>query len=249
MLSWPIVNDDREAFPGPPFLPPVDPAVAHGAAGAAVTAEAFAGFLADGDEEIARWALSRQLAARPRAAVYDTFVREAMRLVGERWLSGRWTISEEHLASRTLSRVLASLAPEPSPADRLDPVAILAGVAGEEHAIGLMALAHVLRESGFAVADLGADVPAEDLVRFTAKADARLVALSASSSVREEVVRDTVTAVLALPRPPAVMVGGRIAELTSLGDLGADWVGTSLVDCARFAGDLATRLGAERDPA
>ena len=33
------------------------------------------------------------------------------KLVGERWLSGRWTISEEHLASRTLGRVLASLGP------------------------------------------------------------------------------------------------------------------------------------------
>ena len=62
---------------------PVDLAeAARALAGAEVTAEAFAGFLADGDEEIARWALQRQLSARPRAEVYDTFVRDAMRLVG-----------------------------------------------------------------------------------------------------------------------------------------------------------------------
>jgi methanogenic corrinoid protein MtbC1 len=247
MLSWRIVSDERDAQAsrGLPFLPPVDPAQARPTAGAEVTAEAFAGFLADGDEEIARWALGRQLAARPRAEVYDTFVRDAMRLVGERWVSGRWTISEEHLASRTLGRVLTALAPETGPADRLDPVAILAGVAGEEHSIGLMALSHILTEAGFAVSDLGPDVPAEDLVRFTAKTEARLVALTASTSVREEMLRDTVAAVLALPRRPALIVGGRIAEVASLGDLGADWTGSSLVDCARFATELAGRLARE----
>ena len=105
MLSWPIVSDDRDTRTprGLPFLPPVDPAGGGHAGDAAVTAEAFAGFLADGDEEVARWALSRMLEGTPRAVVYDTFVRDAMRLVGERWVAGRWTISEEHLASRARS--------------------------------------------------------------------------------------------------------------------------------------------------
>ncbi len=234
------MSDDREAPRGLPFLPAVDPSAAQ--TGAAVSAEAFAGFLADGDEEVARWALERHLAERPRATVYDTFVREAMRLVGERWMTGRWTISEEHLASRTLGRVLASLAPASHPPDRIAPVAVLAGVAGEEHSIGLMTLAHILAEAGFAVSDLGQDVPAEDLVRYAAKAEARLVALTASTSVREETLRDTVAAVRALPDRPTVIVGGRIADVADLSDLGADWVGASLEACARFARDLAVRL-------
>lgn len=245
MLSWPTVNDDgdgREA--GLPFLPPVDAgAAARASAGAPVTAEAFAGFLVDGDEEVARWALGRMLAAQPRAVVYDGFVRDAMRLVGERWLSGRWTISEEHLASRTLARVMTALAPEESPADRLDPVAVLAGVAGEEHTIGLMALSHVLREAGFAVHDLGSNVPGDDLARYAAKVEARLVALTASTAARVETLRDAAAAIRALPVPPALIIGGRLADTTDLSDLGAAWVGTSLVSCAAFAEGLARRLG------
>ena len=236
------MSHDPEAPRGLPFLPPVDPTAAR-PGDALVTAEAFAGFLADGDEELARWALSRELAARPRAVVYDTFVRDAMRLVGDRWVSGRWTISEEHLASRTLGRVLTSLAPPPHPLDRVSPVAVLAGVAGEQHSIGLMTLAHVLAEAGFAVSDLGPDVPADDLVRFVARSDARLVALTASSASREENLRDTAAAIRALPRPPALIVGGRIAELVAVGDLGADWSGSSLVDCARFARQLIAAAG------
>jgi MerR family transcriptional regulator, light-induced transcriptional regulator len=250
MLSWRHVSDERNAQTqhGLPFLPPVDPAVAGPLRGAGVTAEAFAGFLADGDEEIARWALSSILQVRPRAAVYDSFVREAMRLVGERWAAGRWTISEEHLASRTLARVLTSLAPAETPADRVGPTAVLAGVAGEEHSIGLMALSHVLTEAGFAVADLGSDVPAQDLVLFAAKTEARLVALSATTSVREEVLRDTIAAVGALPTHPVIIVGGRIAEVADLADMGADWAGTSLVDCARYATELSRRLAQRSDP-
>jgi methanogenic corrinoid protein MtbC1 len=230
-----------------PYLPPVDPAASGSGAGVAVTPDAFAGFLADGDEEIARWALSQQLAERPRALVYDTFVREAMRLVGERWSSGRWTISEEHLASRTLGRVLASVAPEPSPAARVDPVAVLAGVAGEEHAIGLMALSHVLGEAGLSVHDLGPDVPADDLARYVSKVEGRLVALSASSSARLDELVDTVAALHALPSHPVVIVGGRITEHADLSPVGADFVGASLVDCARYARELA-RGGRLSDP-
>lgn len=236
------MSDDPDGPHGLPFLPPVDPDAARSQDADAVTAEAFAGFLADGDEDVARWALTSRLAGRPRAVVYDSFVRDAMRLVGERWISGRWTISEEHLASRTLARVLGSVAPAPHPLDRIAPVAVLAGVAGEEHSIGLMTLAHVLAEAGFATADLGPDVPAQDLVRYAAKTQARLVALTASSPGREETLRDTVAALRALPGRPAIFVGGRIAETTDLDDLGADWVGTSLVDCDRAARALAGRL-------
>lgn len=241
------MSDDRKGPHGLPFLPPVDPSAARSQAGADVTADAFAGFLADGDEDLARWALTRQLAGRPRAVVYDTFVRDAMRLVGERWVAGRWTISEEHLASRTLGRVLTSVAPAPHPLDRIAPVAVLAGVAGEEHSIGLMTLAHVLGQAGFATSDLGADVPAEDLVRYAAKTEARLVALTATTSVREETLRDTVAALRALPARPSVFVGGRIADVADLAGLGADWVGTSLVECDRAARALMLRITPSAD--
>ena len=79
-----------------------------------------------------------------------------------------------------------------------------------------MTLAHILAEAGFAASDLGPDVPADDLVRYAAKAEARLVALTASTSVREETVRDTIAAVRALPQRPAVIVGGRIADVAEL---------------------------------
>jgi MerR family transcriptional regulator, light-induced transcriptional regulator len=236
-------EDDRDGFPR---LPPVQPT---GGGSSAITPEVLAGFLVDGDQELVRWALSLAFGAQTRAEVYDTLVRDAMRLVGKRWTAGRWTISEEHLASRTLVKVLASLAPPESPAERVAPLALLAGVAGEEHSLGLVMLDHVLREVGLGTADLGPNVPADDLVHYAAKAQANVVAITAAGQAREETVRDTIAALKAMPSAPVVMLGGRIADVADvvgLRDAGADWVGSSLRDAAAFARRLMPSLEPRR---
>ncbi|MDQ3493521.1 MAG: cobalamin-dependent protein [Chloroflexota bacterium] len=224
-----------------PILPPVDPDKARVAPGD-LTPEILAAFLTDGDEPVARWALSQLLLGQPRAVIYDTFLRETMSIVGERWASGRWTISEEHLATQTLARVLTSLAPEDTQTQRTGPQAVLAGVAGEEHSIGLILLDHLLREGGWSVAQLGPNVPVDDLVRFVAKFGARLVALTASHAERTDTLHDTIVALRALPRAPRIMIGGRIVDIADPRALGADWTGTSVREAARFADGLRAEL-------
>jgi methanogenic corrinoid protein MtbC1 len=131
-----------------------------------MTPELLAGLLADGDDELAAWVLSNALREQSRAEVFDGLLRDAMRLVGERWREGRWTIAEEHLASQTITRALERIRAPQGPEGRVGPLAVLAGVAGEHHGIGLACLDQVLREVGWTVANLGADVPASDLARF-----------------------------------------------------------------------------------
>lgn len=242
----PAVADDRTGAHGqaadPPDFPPVDSATARVAPGD-LTPEILAAFLTDGDEPLARWALRQVLQGGSRAHVYDTFVRDTMHIVGERWESGRWTVSEEHLATQTLARVLTALAPDDSRAERVGPQAVLAGVAGEEHAVGLILLDHLLRERGWSVAQLGPNVPADDLVRFAAKFEARLVALTASHGDRTQTLRDTVVALRALPVAPKIMVGGRIVDVADVSPIEADWTGTSVRDAARFADELRATIG------
>ncbi len=233
---------------GPPDLPPVDPAAAERVPAATLTPELLASLLVAGDEELAAWTLRNSLAELPRAALFDGLVREAMQLVGRNWANGRWNVAEEHLASQTLMRALEAIRPEPIPADRIGPEAVLAGVAGELHGIGLICLDQVLGDAGWTVANLGADVPAEDLARFIASHGAELVALSASDAERSQAVASAVAAARAA-RPELrlpVIVGGRIAgSPEALAGLDLDWAGTSLVGADRFARDLRRRL-AER---
>jgi methanogenic corrinoid protein MtbC1 len=230
-----------------PFLPPVDPAnAARPLPPTTLTPEMLASLLADGDDELAAWALRGALAERRRAEVFDGVLREAMALIGQRWAEGRWTVAEEHLASQTVIRALDRIRESAGPAGRVGPLAVLAGVAGEHHAIGLACLDQVLREDGWTVANLGPDVPAADLARFLARNQASLVALTASLPDRLDALREAVAAARAVrPADPLpVMVGGAIAgDPAVLVGLGVDWAGTSLVDASRFAASIRERIG------
>jgi methanogenic corrinoid protein MtbC1 len=172
-----------------------------------------------------------------------------MHLVGDRWRSGQWSVAEEHLASQTLLRALDRIRPDLGPDGRVGPLAVLAGVAGEYHMIGLVCLDHVLREIGWTVADLGADVPADDLARYVERNDARLVALSASDPARTATVAEAVSAVRAAAasrgtdRTIPIMLGGRLATHPGIGAaVGVDWTGATLVEAARFADGIVRGL-------
>ena len=55
---------------GTPSFPPIDPSAADGmSAGAAMTPELLAGLLADGDDELAAWALANAHEQLPREQV------------------------------------------------------------------------------------------------------------------------------------------------------------------------------------
>lgn len=227
----------------PPVLPRVDPAAADVLPDETITPELLAGLLADGDDELAAWVLSQALRDTPRTSVYDGLLADAMRLVGERWESGRWSVAEEHLASQTLLRALDRIRPDLGPEGRIGPLAVLAGVAGEHHMIGLVCLDHVLRERGWTVANLGADVPAGDLSRFLTRNEASLIAITVSDSARTGTAADAIAGARAAGARAPIMLGGRLAETPGIAaTIGADWSGRSLADAALFAEDALRRL-------
>lgn len=218
-----------------PFrLPPVGPDPAVPAT--SLTPELLASLLVEGDDALAAWTLRHALAERSRAEVFDVLLQPAMALIGDRWRSGQWGIAEEHLASQTVLRALDSIRPEEGPGSRVGPLAVLAGAAGEQHMLGLVCLAQVLTEEGWSVANLGADVPPEELARFVARNEAVLVALTASDGARLEAVIDAVAAARAARPGVRVLIGGRIASRPDIATtLEADWAGTSLAEAGRVA--------------
>jgi methanogenic corrinoid protein MtbC1 len=220
-----------------PFrLPPVDPSAVDAVPAASLSPELLAGLLADGDDELAAWTLRHAMDESTRIDVYDGLLRDAMRLVGERWKAGRWSVAEEHLASRTLLRTLERLRPEQGPESRIGPLAVLAGVAGEQHMIGLACLEQVLVEDGWSVANLGADLPAEDLGTFLARNEAALVCLSALDAERVGALATAVAACRAARPEVPVLIGGQVTAFPGLAvTVGADGVAHSLAEAAGLA--------------
>jgi methanogenic corrinoid protein MtbC1 len=229
-----------------PHLPPVDPAAERRVAPTTMTPEILATLLVEGDDELAAWTLQNALAERTRAEVFDGLLREAMAMIGSRWSEGRWSIADEHLASQTVTRALDRIQPPTTPEARVGPLAVLAGVAGEHHTIGLVCLQQVLADVGWTVADLGPDLPAADLARFVVANEASLVGLTAALPERAEAVREAVLAcrtAAGRERPVRILLGGALAADGSLvAELGLDFAGVSLVAASQFARRLADDL-------
>ena len=207
--------------------------------------EFLASLLADGDDDMAAWVMSQALSERSRAEVYDEVVRPAMELVGTRWAEGQWSISVEHLASVALNQALSRVRPPENPESRIGPTAVLAAPELEQHVAGLVCLAQILEDDGWHVENLGANLPADDLVSFISTRDVDLVAMSIGTADRLEALRGAVDALRAagggVAELPLLVGGHGVAEIAQLA--GASRVCHSLADAQQFARSLSRYPG------
>ena len=221
------------------------------APGGIATPELVAALLADGDDDLAAWAIGQALEEQPRTVVFEDVVRPAMELVGSRWSSGQWTISQEHLASVALIAALARLRPTEASDSRIGPLAVLAAPAGEQHVAGLACLAQILEERGWRVENLGADLPADDLQRFITGREVDLLALSIGTAAHLASLRATVDTVRhgeQEGRFLPILVGGRGVEGTERDIAGADLVTSSLQRADEYIAMLEQRLPVQTAP-
>jgi methanogenic corrinoid protein MtbC1 len=86
-------------------------------------------------------------------------------------------------------------------------VAVLACAPGEQHDIGLLMLAVMLRADGWRVEFLGADTPVDSAIAFADRIGATMLCISAARAESVELLR-AAFASTAPPADAAVVVGG-----------------------------------------
>jgi excisionase family DNA binding protein len=121
--------------------------------------------------------------SRDWAETCDRLCSGLLTEIGERWANGKMTCAQEHAMSRSLEVAIAKIAHQ-FPVSPTAPTMILACPPGERHTLGLTMVELVLRERGFKVQFLGADVPAHDIVEQVRKARPVGVGLGASACAR-----------------------------------------------------------------
>jgi methanogenic corrinoid protein MtbC1 len=142
--------------------------------------DAYVMALLAGDEVAAEITIREAIEASFTIAEIDhSIIAPAMWLIGELWEKGEISVAEEHLASEITVRVLALQREAGRIArDRGAHRVMLAAPAGELHVIALRMVANLLREAGYDVLMLGADVPPEALARAAGRHRAEVVVLS-----------------------------------------------------------------------
>jgi DNA-binding transcriptional MerR regulator/methylmalonyl-CoA mutase cobalamin-binding subunit len=128
--------------------------------------------------------------------------------IGDAWERGEIRIATEHFASSFLrGRLMAMFQVYPL---RKQAPSILVGCApDEQHEIGSLILAIMLRRDGLRVEYLGPDLPLDDLVEYASYEHPALICLSATLNSSAKVLSQMQARLARLNPPPIFTYGGR----------------------------------------
>ncbi len=147
-------------------------------------------------------------------------------LLGEGWAGGKVSVGQEHLTSAAVrARLERSLA---EPRGALRGVAVLACAPGEQHELGLLMLACLLRADGWEVVYLGQCTPVADAVEVAAEQGATMLALSVTMAENVEPLERGFGELGRVTRTRSVVIGGASASAGLAKRLGARYVGDDL---------------------
>jgi DNA-binding transcriptional MerR regulator len=155
------------------------------------------------DEPRAQAIVDRLLAAATVDTLLSDVVLPYLRELGERWERGEASIAQEHFASAVLRGRLLGLARGWGLG--VGPLAVLAGLPGEQHDLGLIAFGLVLRTRGWRIVHLGPDAPIDTVEDVCRQLQPSLVVLYA---VTDERVQHAVESLGALASRHRVALGG-----------------------------------------
>lgn len=194
------------------------------------------------DEAEAQRAFDRVLAEVELETLLDAVVLRYLHELGERWERLEIDVAQEHFASGILRARLLALARGWSDGD--GPQAVLACPPAEHHDIGSIAFGLALRQHGWRIHFLGADVPVGDTGRAAATLGADLIVFSgAMPHTLYAVIGD----LLQLGKEHRVAVGGAGARAFGVaGDRLIVLDRGAVEEAERVAGSVASPRGAIR---
>jgi len=192
-------------------------------------------------DEIGAWAVleSAMVAGHDPAQVHLDVLAPALRSIGDGWVAGRVSVSDEHRASVVALRLVGRLGPRFVRRGRKRGTVVLGAAPGDLHAIPTALAADLLRARSFEVIDLGADVPSQSFLD-AARAAERLVAVGivATTPGNEGATAAAVAAVRSGVDCPVVVGGHGLDPDADLREIGADRVTTSATELLEAIGDL-----------
>jgi 5-methyltetrahydrofolate--homocysteine methyltransferase len=211
-------------------------------------------YLADLEEDEAIARVRERLAAGDAASAILDDCQAGLVVVGERYREGTYYIAGLIMAGEIFRETMEILEPLVGPRLELPPVGtvLVCTVSGDIHDLGKNLLVMLLRSLGYAVTDLGVDVPAEDVVRAVLADPPDVLGLSGMLLTSFAAMRTTIEAVREALGPagtlPIIVGGGQMSDETAVW-VGADrWsnnAGTGVEDIA----DLVRARRAEARPA
>lgn len=151
--------------------------------------------------------LRRSVARYGITAFLDSIAGPFLTAVGDAWHDGKLTISQEHLATAVVERVVSETAPLLS--GSVDgPVIVIATLEGERHASGALMAAATAASEGWRVIYLGADLPSAEIVEMAKRTKARAIGISILVAERKARLAAELRELEGVPGSTMLLVGG-----------------------------------------
>ena len=198
-----LVGEDREAH------------ATATSAGVRVPREAGSAELVRDALELTRGMRSAELESLLRRAMAGLGVRRftgevvgpLLHEVGEEWAAGTITIAQEHMASALVQDLLGEVMRATGRGGRRGTV-LVGTPAGERHGVGALLAGVAAAAAGWAVVDLGVDLPSREIADAAIATGADVIALSVVHAGNEATVRALREVRRDTPAAATVIVGG-----------------------------------------
>jgi len=143
------------------------------------------------DEPMVHSALDQLFRAFALPFALSEVILPFLHQLGERWAAAETSIAHEHFASNVIGGRLRALTQ--GWGNGVGPRAVLACPPGERHEFGLLCFGLALREHGWRITYLGADMPLCEITKALGEFMPRIVVLSALSQQRFRDAREEIT--------------------------------------------------------
>ena len=201
--------------------------------------------LIDGSEEsAANFFITAHLEGKPLTEIIDRLICPAMQAIGELWRGGEVTVTQEHLATRTVISALYKLRNALPVPEMKNGLAICCAMEGDLHELPTLLAQIAIENEGLEVINFGASTPLYCLADEVARHSPNVVCVSATViNDLERLSRDykdfrVKTASLEIP----VLLGGRVFEDEHIRRrFESEFYARSFTDVAEFARNLTEK--------
>ena len=176
--------------------------------------------------------------------IYTDVVSPALVSIGDKWARGELEIYLEHRAGAIVARIMGRLDPRFARRGRTRGAILVGAPEGERHSLPVSMVADLIRQGGWEVYDLGADLPADSFAvaaRNTVDLTAVCVSVTSEGALTKAV--DVINAVRETVHPSVqIFVGGRAVSSADQAEaLGADGWASSAPDLVVLLNELPSR--------
>ncbi len=149
--------------------------------------------------------------------IYLEIFQPAQHQIGQLWLQGKISVAKEHYCTAVTQQAMSMLYPKIFTTQRKNLSFVAACVGNELHEIGIRMVADFFEMDGWDTYYLGANTPADSIVKAVNEQNADLLGLSIALPIHRSILKDVIEQIKPMLQPKTkIIIGGYALNQTNV---------------------------------